>query len=204
MHFFCRLNATLIIFLRFSNRKMTTTIILLLVCVQCRSFFLETLQQKWIPCVQNLFWFYRICQRISFVCVFLLDLFDLTFASSFRNFSVSLSRCRERLQSAQKDHIHGVYVMNAFPCIQMNAIQNFQIMRTLLYAFFSLLSCKRINSNTFSCISVTYCWIIEIQINSIFISEISSGIFIEIFLTVQYQKLRWNFIKPNELYYLVM
>lgn len=117
---------------------------------------------------------------------------------------LSLSRCRERLQSAQKDHIHGVYVMNAFPCIQMNAIQNFQIMRTLLYAFFSLLSCKRINSNTFSCISVTYCWIIEIQINSIFISEISSGILIEIFLTVQYQKLRWNFIKPNELYYLVM
>lgn len=70
--------------------------------------------------------------------------------------------------------------------------------------FFSLLSCKRINSNTFSWISVTYCWIIEIQINSIFISEISSGILIEIFLTVQYHKLRWNFIKPNELYYLVM
>lgn len=96
MHFFCRLNVTLIIFLRFSNRKMTTTIILLLVCVQCRSFFLETLQQKWISCVQNLFWFYRICQRISFVCVFLLDLFDLTFASSFRNFSVSLSLGAEK------------------------------------------------------------------------------------------------------------
>lgn len=63
----------------------------------------------------------EIVKRISFVV--LLDLSDLTFASSLCCFfSDAIIKCSK---------VHRFCAINAFSCIRMNVIQNFQIMRTL-------------------------------------------------------------------------